>query len=300
MSKKLQLLALINLVLLASIVISLTWKEDKASSKSEEIVLANLAIDQIDKIVINQNEIVLSNRVWQVNGRYTARPSKINTLLGILSSIEIKREISQETAQSISKETTPFSIQIYQENQPSSSFEIGTLGSEIWLKTEEGKEYFVYVPGFFFNLEDYFAVTETNWRDKRILNTSWQTLQSLSVNYTGDPSNSFKIIFDSTFYNVEGITRIDSAAVYNYIVLYEGFEIRNFITDQEIEDSLSNIIPLCTIEVNDISKKRGGRLQIYPGPQSVYGKLSEKGELVELDPRLLRTFLVNRNFFKTQ
>lgn len=297
MSKKLKILILTNIVLLATIVVSLTWKNDQSGESNEALILADLSLDAVDKIVINENEILLKNRQWQVNATYNARPSKINTLLGILSSIEVKREVTQEA---ISTDSPTFKVKTFNQNILSSEFELGSAGSEIWLKTPEQKYYFVYVPGFFFNPDDYFAVDERSWRDRKILNTSWQTLRSLAVNYTGDPENSFKITFDSTFYKVEGVPNLDSAAVYNYIILYEGFEVGAFISDQTIEDSLSQVTPLCTIHVEDINPSRGGVLEIYPGPQAIFGKLKEKGELVALDPRLLRTFLVNKDFFKVQ
>ncbi len=304
MSKKLKTLIFINLLLLTAIILSLTLpnaNRKQTSSEASNILFANLPLDSLDRLKIGTHQIAIStDNVWKVDNDYVARPSQVNTILGILSRLEIKRTINAETLQQFLRDSTTYQVEVFADDLSLAKFTLGQAGSETWLATSENKGYYVYVPGLFFDANDYFQISENRWRDRRILRTSWQTLQQLSVTYTGDPANSFTISFDSTFYTVSGVTQLDSAAVYNYIQLYEQFEVSQFVDNPSISDSLSTITPLCEMEVKDLRASLGGKLRLYPGPKGVFGELLPNGEIVAFNPQQLRTFLVSKEFFMRQ
>lgn len=298
---KISLLLLLNLLLLVGIAFSVFNKtENRSQAKGQEILFQNLSA--IHKIEIDTHRIEKTKKRWRINQNYEANSGKISKLLGMLSRMEIKRKMLEKSAQKLHTDTASlgYRIRLSAPELPPLSFQIGQSGADLWLKKQstDTATYLVYVPGLFIDLKDYFEVSEHNWRSKKILQTSWQSLQSLSVNYTGDSKNSFKILFDSVFYRVKNVQKIDSAAVYNYLKLYENFVVQDFIEDKATTDSLQKTVPLCKITVEDLNAEQGGVLLIYPGPRGVFGQLAGSREFVRLNPKTLSAFLVNEDFFR--
>ncbi len=309
MNKRIVFLLTLNVVLLGAVVASLLLPAQSKSARTSEAVEAFFSEDvlsQLTSLQLGAHTLRRAEKQWIADDTYAVQPGKINTLLGILARMEAKRPIGAEELARLQADSLSYEVKLYTtatSDAPQQRMVIGRAGTEIWLKNEQQEGYYVYVPGLFFELTDYFNIQEASWRDRRILRTSWQTLQYLQVAYTGDAENSVQITFDSTFYRVEGVPVLDSAAVYNYIQLYEGLQVRAFLPENaSLRDSLSRVTPLCKISVRDLRPDQGGELWLYPGPRAVYGKLlNEKdGELVSFDPRLLRTYLVNKEFFARQ
>ena len=297
---KIKYLIALNLVLIIGVFISLLSNNNSYSNPND----VNFAIPDtsvVDRIIIGNSEIKKINSKWIINNKFLIPPTKVKTLLSIMYLIEIKRPVSE------SKQTQVKS-QLQSEGLEVKIYANGDLTKSYWLIGNKGNAYagfhdsnafIVHIPGYFIDIPKWYDIKENEWRDKRILYTNWKTLKALSVDYTNDEANSFKIEFEDPFYKVANLNQLDSIRLYNYIVQFKNFTVNEFITDnQKIVDSLKYVTPVCIIKINDIYKERNNSMKVYLGSGKQYGILKNSSGLVELNPKKLRRILINKFHFQ--
>jgi hypothetical protein len=304
MTTKIKLLLALNITLLAGVLFSLQSSDSNntLSDTQQDFTLQDTS--GVSKIELGENTLVKTGLdEWEVNNNYKVQPSRMQSLLAVLGRVQIKRPVPEASIDSVKNllEKSNFKVNIYNQDGVIKSFELAGSGENTYARLGTDKiPYIIYIPGYFVNIYELFDIGEQAWRDKRVLYTTWRTLQKLDVNYTGDAKNSFSISFDSAFYKVEGIERLDSAKVYSYIQQYQSFEVESYVDDENLKNTLSETAPFCVMVLNDLYESRNNSLLIYPNDSTIYGVSEKSGELVKMNPNMLRNYLVSRQEFVRQ
>ena len=303
MTYKIKLLLILNIVLLGAVLFSLssTNKSTTLSDQQGSFTLTDTL--GINRIEVGENVLVKTgpNR-WRVNDNYDVQPSRLQSLLAVLGRMEIKRPVPEASLDSVKNliDNQSIGVKIFRDADIVKQYELSGSGDETYARTANGKiPYIVYIPGYFVNIYELFNIDENEWRDKRVLYTTWRTLQSLDINYIGDPKNRLTVSFDSSFYKVEGVSKLDSAKLYTYIQQYQNFEVDDYMGENEkLKNSLSESQPFCVVSLNDLYESRNNLLTIYPNDSTVYGVSENTGEIVQMNRGMLRNFLVSREEFR--
>jgi len=305
MTTKIKLLLALNILLLAAVLFSLQSndKNTTLSVSQQEFTLEDTS--GISKIELGSNTLIKKGiDEWEVNENYKVQPSRMQSLLAVLGRIQIKRPVPEASVDSVKilLAKSDFKVTIYNEDGIVKSFEIAGSGENTYARLGPNKvPYIVYIPGYFVNIYELFNISEQAWRDKRVIYTTWRTLQKLEINYTGDAKNSLAISFDSSFYKVDGVARLDSAKLYTYIQQYQEFEVDAFVrNDSNLKNSLSETSPFCVMVLNDLYESRNNSLLIYPNDSTVYGVVEKSGEIVKMNRNMLRNYLVSKQEFEKQ
>jgi len=247
----------------------------------------------IQSIVINDGEIeILRNaqNSWKVNNKYGLDPSLRTVLLAVLNQVTIRRSVSRIQREEIATALKSSTRIIVTTGDNNISFYAGgnSARTQSYFMLEDSDQpYFVEIPGYRNYISGIFELSELQWRDRRLFNTHWRSLQSLKVSYPGNEGNDVHIYFEDEFFKIEGIEKMDTTALMTYLEPFEYFEANEFIAKgfSSSYDSLSKTKPLAVIELNEINRDKNQRLNVFPKLQDDnYVLTSNKdGELSLID-----------------
>ncbi|MEH0153976.1 hypothetical protein V6R21_07490 [Limibacter armeniacum] len=306
MISKLKILIALNSILLLLIVGTLLFEGQKTEIKHEvanEFVLPDTA--SINKIVSGRN--VLERKPdgsWVLNGKYKASPAKVKTMMAVLQRVEIKRPLEGAYRKQVKEVAKQQGVrtQIYSNDILVRDFLIHADNeTEAIMMREGGEPFAVYIPGYFINVDEIFKVTESSWRDQRLLPTSWRTLKKLSVRYGGPmKQNSFDIHFDeeNQFYKVAGIAEMDTAALYQYVSSLDRLRFNDVVERTTLRDSLEAFSPFSKVTLEDLSGEKS--FDVYPTDKNVYVWLKNTDEIVTVSRQPMQDVLVTPQLFSAK
>ena len=304
MTNRIKLLIGINITLLAGVLFSL---QSSRSNSTIQLSQQGFTLEDtlgIKKIVLGNNSLEKTGpNDWEVNSNFKVQPSRIQSLFAVLGRLQVKRPVPEASLDSVNSllNSTGFSVSVYnEEEQILKNFELAGKGDETYARLEgEQTPYIVYIPGYFVNIYELFNINEQEWRDKRVLYTTWRTLQNLQIDYINDEKNDVNISFDSSFYKVAGVQKLDSAKLYSYIQQYQNFEVDAFVQNAEnLKQTLSKTQPFCVVLLNDLYESRNNSLMVYPNDSTVYGIVEKSSEVVRMNRNMLRNYLVSKQEFE--
>lgn len=291
MTNKLKILVGVNLLLVIAIGFSFVDFSTKVERK--QAVFFNIEnLGDITQFDIDENTIKkLEDGRWVLNDKVDISPQKIGPLFQAIQQTEIVDQPAKEL-----KEGT--NIVVYISNIPVVNALIHSESDAASFGKINGQSYAIEIPGYFVNLEELFTPDNKEWRDKTIFRTSWKTLKSFDVSYDRNPENNVLISFQDPFYDIKGISNLDSAAVYQYVtslpnLLGSTFEVRNSF----IEDTVSKYKPFCFIKMEDMMPAYNVEVGIYPFDNKVFAYFPATKEITEVDTRKIQDVLVSWHFF---
>jgi len=305
MTGKIKFLIILNFVLLAGILVSLRSSEPQTTLKTDVALFAVQDTANVDRVQINDHVFEKAGSDWQLDQQYKVQPSMMRSLLAILSRVEVKRPAPEMQLPGIREDLQQdgISVEVYSNGNPVKSYTIAHDSLATYASIPQNSEIFeVYIPGYNINIGQLLQINEQEWRDRRVLVTTWRTLQSLQMQYTGDEKNSFSIEFDSIFYRVNGIQQLDSAKLYTYIQQFQDFSVSQYLPGKnDLKSKLEQTEPFLVITLNDMVSDRNNVLELYATNEEIlYGISRKTGEVVLVDRRELNRFLVAREEFRRQ
>lgn len=302
MTKKIKFLIGVNLVLILALFISFQSFNNKTSTIDEAI--SNFALQDtsgVDRITLGNIELVKeSEDEWLIDGELKAQPARIKSLLAVLSRIEVKRPVAESVKEEINQMLSSGGIEVkaFSGDNLLVKYQLSGRGDESYAKIGDNDPFMIYIPGYFVNINELFSIKPSEWRDNRILNTSFNSVQSLKLDYPHSPENSFEIKYDGSFSSIKGIEKLDSAKVYAYLQQYQDFTAKFFVENANVlKDSLIKTQPFCMIDLKDLYPDRSNKLLIYINPKVIYGISENPQEVVVLDRQKMRNFLVGKPEF---
>ncbi len=140
---------------------------------------------------------------WMVNKKYRALPSTLNLLLATLAQQEALYPVTKSAADIVMKNlaTDGIKIEIYdRKGKKMSVFHVGGIavnntGTNM-LMDGSSTPYVVHVINFNGYLTSRYTVFLKDWRDSTVFNIPYEEIQSVAIDYAGNPVNSFEIIKD--------------------------------------------------------------------------------------------------------
>ncbi len=269
-----------------------------SSSFNDELFLIE-NIDQIQSIVITREneriELVRGLNNWQLNNRFEADQNFMQILFSLLNQVKVKRsvgaldhEISGNVLVSLDGEELSF------------DFATDQLGTRSYF-IKNGVAYQVEVPGYRDNVVNIFQLGEDQWRNRMVFDGSWRTIQNLSL---VSEEKELSIKFNNQFFLVDGVSRIDSSGVVDYLNQFQVFQANEMISEGRFPelDSLKETDPLATLVIEDIQDPNEIIFRIYPNLEGQPYHLVTKNDqsMMVFDQRRIQSILKDNQDFRAK
>ncbi len=298
-TKRLRQLIIINAVLVTGLILSLTLQSKKTITFNDQ--LFNIGDSgQIDVLKIQDHRIVkTSPNNWYINkNHYRASNAAIATLMLILKRLKIKRPISKSLKDSILNNNIEKKILIssYSKNKLINNFSLFEHQGQ-FIAAKDKQVYNVYIPGYNFDIYDYLNFTAESIRDKQVFKTSWKTLNKLKITYPNQ-FESLDIGFKNSFYEIKGISQLDTLKLYNYINEIEHLETELFIENKNLLNKLNQTNFIAKLFVEDINYPIATEVTIYESNDSIYGVSNTIEGIMTFKNQIINTILVDKEYFE--
>jgi CxxC motif-containing protein len=203
----------INLVLIALVVILLgayitnkyVITETKRIDRHDFTITE---VEKVDKIILSSKKpetvtLTKNGETWQVNGKYSARKSSINTLLETISTMEVKNPVLKNRRDVIYKNMAAegLKMEVFKDGKLNKTIYIGNdtpnkLGTYMLLKNAEAP-YAIHIPGFSGFLSSRFYTDPLEWRDLLLFESEANQISKVSVSYNYAKDKNFHITKDN-------------------------------------------------------------------------------------------------------
>lgn len=233
---------------------------------------------------------------WSVNGKYTARPDAVSTILATLKNIYVQRPVSKGALEQTTRIMAGSSkkVEFYDnEGEWLKTWYVGHAtmdkkGTNMLLETPRwGKSttpYIMDMKGFIGMLNTRFFTSEEEWRSVIILKYDELTISDLKVDYPNNPDQSFRITYeggnDISLYAKDSnapFQTFDSTLVKDYLSNFKLASFENFRTGltPEQTDSVMASVPYQVLTITDPKQTRVITLWPKKAPE---GQFKEEGQ----------------------
>ncbi len=254
----------------------------------------------VNKISIQglNSEISISreSNAWSLNNKYRVDEGLRRLFFSILQRVSVRKPVDMAPSDSIY-----VSLQ-GEENLEFVVFSNPTKTRTYFYHPEEKQSYEVEIPGYNEYLGGIFELKESQWRDRLILDENWRSIKSVKLNYSNDQPD-LSIEFNGKFFNLEGVNRLDSSRVIDYLNQFQVFEVNEIISRERFPqyDSLSNTAPVATLTITSIRNSEPGQLKLYPAFDNMAFQLVTKNdELMILDSERASQILMKPQDFQAK
>ncbi len=227
--------------------------------------------------------------------REMADPAIVGHLLDLLSRIRVRRPVAEVADSNL----VPVALQY--SNGEVQAFEVGhNVQKTSTYFLAESQAYEVEIPGYTNYLGGIFALTADQWKDRRLLEGNWRTIQRLDITYPKSPSIAIRFVDD--FFTVNGSAPADSARLVKYLDQFQNFSVNERITLAQFPrlDSLSKRTPQAHLLVDAINLKEPLRLVIYPQLTDQYFQLVQinASDWAVMEASRVASLLVDAAYFQ--
>jgi len=215
-------------------------------------------------------EFLKSPEGWKIDNQYKMDPKMIGLLFAVMSGNETLRAVSDGEGEISNRlKSSGVLVGFYDLNGARSSFYAGgnsTKTTSYFMDQEEETPYVVNIPGYSSYIAGIFDLNAREWRDKRIFNTSWNSLKTLQVVSKKDKEINLEVNYQDGFYKMKGVVNVDTSKMMNYLEYTTQLEVDQFIKLEEftIFDSLAHHLHELEIELQDLDTTRNTRTMVYP------------------------------------
>ncbi len=283
-------------LLIINVVFALTGEKSSGVSFDENLFIVQ-DTSSIEQVQVGEVTLTRSGSDWVVNNKYAADHGLQRLLFSMLQRIKVKRPVEVEP-----KDIVKVSIVGGEEN----TFEL--FGNSTKTRTyskfpDDDQVYEVHIPGYNEYLGGIFELNQDQWRDRLLVNATWRTVQNLSVKYEDPSAKNLEIAFDDQFFEVKGITPIDSNYVVEYLNQFEYFQVNEWVSTGRYPqyDSLVNTPSMATIQLESINESMPLEIKVFkklPGDRFYIAKSS--GQMFVIDERRMQNILKRPENFKYQ
>lgn len=243
---------------------------------------------------------------WQINGKYDADPDMVRVLLSVIRHVSVSRKAGAAEAPDILNYFGEYgtTVTLTSKGNKQQIFEItgNANRTTTWIRDESSRELFeAELPGYESYVAGIFEVTEADWRDRMLFNSTWRSLRSLEIQYPTEPAYNMRIEFDGSFFAIPGVAALDSSALLQYLDHYAFFQADRFLDEPTAipMGNLTNGEPQVRITVEDIREKFSGKLELF-GPVSgesvIAGRFNER-DIVLINRRRADALMARKDDF---
>lgn len=255
---------------------------DFAVEQIENITKLFLADKSNQQVTLSKN----SDGIWMVNNSFPAREDAVSNLLYTIQNMSVKAPVAKAAHNNIVKQIaakhTKVEVYMNRDAAPSKIFYVSIPNQEhtgtYMLKEGSSVPFLMHLEGFRGYLTTRFFTNPKEWRSTNIFNYGYGDLESLQVNYKGEPNESFGIVknqqngvvqYALTNQNNEVVQNFDTLAVLQYLKLYEKIHFEGFVENksEQFIDSVRLQEPFATyktVDVNGVTKQVDCYLKAAP------------------------------------
>lgn len=214
-------------------------------------------VNDIDQITIvgAQSKISLlkDGRNWSLNNTFSADPSKINDILGVLSEVSVRRIAASTIQEKLnSDDSNKFKVTLFANDQVIKSFDVAENDQGTLTYFIDEMAYVVNIPGYNYHVADIFNLQTVDWRSPYVFASNWTDLEKMSIKYPEDSALNFDIIYDNLGYSISSIHKLDTSAMYNYMQQVSILQVQSYLSSI---DSVSKT-PDLSITVKDVGDQQ--------------------------------------------
>lgn len=263
------------------------------------------------------NKVLLErmpNGHWQVDKKYRVRKDAVDLLLETLARITVKAPVSKSIYDKVLKNLAAdgIKVEVYSSSsdKPTRVLYVGTANQEhsgTYMMLEgASKPFMMHIEGFYGFLTPRFIMKSSLWRFNGVFNYAFGEIESLEVNFVGEPESGFKILAqDSTEYQLFDLkgTKVESynkTNLYSYISLFSNinFEHIEDIRPQTYIDSVIATDPKIIYKVKDVfGETKTVKTYTKPFPE---GTEDFDGNILEFDGDRLFILIDDETFAVAQ
>jgi hypothetical protein len=303
--KNIRLLVLLSVLVIVTILLYSVGDERKGTDiATRKFAIADTS--SITRVLIsgNQQEIELSRESgkWTVNDKFLLDEGMRTVLLSVLNRVRIQRPVAATLQEEVvdSLQQNGYRVQVFSDDRVLLQYLAGgdkEANVTYFKKNDESIPYVVHLPGYESYVAGLFEITENDWRNRILLATDWNMIDSLKMTWPGDSGNNFSIIFKNQEYSVPEVPEADTSVLYSFMDNVSYVIADRFIDQGQFPryDSLSKTTPLAMLSVNEIGDTSSTKVNFYPplrGERMLLGKTGE--QLVLFDFERIRNTLVRR------
>lgn len=274
-------------------------EDAKLSSLKADRAFKLERIDELYKIVItekNKKSIILDRKSedsWLLNNKYLARKNAMDNLLEVVQQLEIKYIPETAALNNIISEMKTIGVQVDLYNKSTElikSYHIGGAtqderGTYMMMNNAEKKiaqPFVMQIPSIEGSVRGRFILSETNWRDRSVVNENVDKINFVKVEYLGNQHESFIIkstnketqLFDQ---NGKEESRIDANKVKGYLQGFDGVYAEYIDNLNPLRDSIASLTPFSIISFGQ-SETTLKTIKLFPLSDLLYEQENENTE----------------------
>ena len=221
------LLVVAGLLLVSNLVLFLMRGSDKSLSFDADLYkIDNTEAIRSVRISGKEDTVLLENETekWLLNNEYAVDEGLRRLLFSILQNVKVMKPVSLAPEDS---------LDVFIQGEKELHFKV--FGNLTKTKTyfhdlSSGKSYEVAIPGYSDYVGGIFELSANQWRDRVIMDENWRTIKSFLLQYKTDNTADVFLEFDDTFFNVNGVSTMDSSFVVDYLNQFRSFEVNEIIS----------------------------------------------------------------------
>jgi len=293
---------------------ALLKKDATSTIDMQSITFAVPDTGAINKIFITTktgNNTLLTrqpNGNWLMNNKFMVHPPMITNLMDAIRNISLRRPVGKNERPTVIKKmaTKHIKVEIYVQDEMVKTYYIGdetldNLGNYFLLEGSE-TPYVLHIPGFNGYVSARYNVVEKEWRDRKLFYSNPSGIQEISMEYPGNPAESFRIYFDKSRFHLENPGNTDTTKLVEYILQFKSVFIEQYIAaDMGLKyvDSVLATRPFAIVKLTDIDKNKSNVMRVY-GAESIdraVAAVGEKNELITIQSQRLEAMLKPKSYF---
>lgn len=284
-----RMLGVIVILLVANLFFFFSGKESGSLSFEEDLFAVS---DSSALNSIKMGELLLEKQgAWKI-GVHSADPAFVDHLVNVLLRVRVKKPVG--------KMDISGAIPIQINNDPIFHFASNETKTKTYFILD-GEGYEMEIPGFTDYVGGIFELEKDQWRDRLVYDGSWRTIQNVRLDYVEGDRDDFSIQFEKDFFKIEGIVRIDTASLMNYLNQFQYFQANERISPGRIPamDSISKTEPFAHLYFDDINIKEEIRFTLFPkrDEDPFHLLLDPNGEMIAVDQVRVASILRKKEDF---
>lgn len=241
---------------------------------------------------------------WMINGKYLADDNKVTLLLQTLHDVKLRNPVGQGEFNNVLKSFTAggVKVEVYHDDDLVKTMYVGQMTSDqtgTYMMIEGASApYVTHIPGFVGYLSPRFLPQPVKWRSRLIFSASPDHIKRVSVNYPGEPQQSFVVE------NISGVPVLrngsgavmqvaDSVFLKYYLASFNSLYGESFdeVFSRSGQDSILKTPVFCRIVVEtQQGKQQSVQLHVKKIERATKERYTESGKELEYDTERFYAF----------
>ncbi len=215
------------------------------------------------KSTLGSINLIKKDKIWYINNQYEADPNLMKLLLSTFIQVQTKRSLSSTQANQLKLENMdPIHIHLMANGDTIHQFiSIGDPASKkTYFQHKNTPPALVHIPGYQTYIHGLLSMPTSKWRIKTIFASSPQSFINLMVEFP-DSTQNFEILSTEQFVRVEGLTKLDTNRMINYLSGFDNFNVIHYV--DTVGQNSDDDKPIMHLSLKDAQKRFSHELDIY-------------------------------------